>query len=72
VIGKLLQDPTLLPENVYNFDETGTRISVLRSRKYIVHKDDKGDVRGPKANRIQITAVECVSGDGRSLDPLII
>jgi hypothetical protein len=56
VIGRLLVDPAILPENVYNMDETGTRISVSRSRKYVVAKDDTEDVKGPKVNRVQITA----------------
>ena len=72
VIRRLLLDPAILPENVYNMDETRIRISISRSRKYVVAKDDIEDVKGPKVNRIQITALECISADGRCLDPLIL
>jgi hypothetical protein len=36
VIGKELNDPTILQENVYNMDETGVLLSVLSSLKEIV------------------------------------
>lgn len=53
-------------------DETRTGISVSRSRKYVVAKDDKSDVKGPKINRTQVTALECISASGRRLHPFII
>ena len=72
VIERLLQDPAILPENVYNMDETRTRINVSRSRKYVVAKDDKSDMKGPKTNRTQVTALEYISASGRCLHPFII
>ena len=73
VIGPLLHgNPDILPENVYNMDETGTRLCVPRSRKYIVAKDDRTDVKGPKTNRVQVTTLECISADGKSLHPFVI
>jgi hypothetical protein len=53
-------------------DEIGTRISVSRSRKYVIAKDDKSDIKGPKTNRTQVTALECISASGRYLHPFII
>ena len=43
VIGKVLQDPVILAENVYNMDETGVMLSMPGSVKVLVGKDD---VRG--------------------------
>jgi hypothetical protein len=40
VIGKQLNDPAILPENVYNMDETRVLLSVLSSLKILVGKDD--------------------------------
>lgn len=40
VIGRMLQDQTILPENVYNMDETGVILSMLGSVKVLVGKDD--------------------------------
>jgi hypothetical protein len=36
VISKVLQDPTVLPENVYKMDETGVMLSMLGSVKVLV------------------------------------
>jgi hypothetical protein len=72
VIGKVLQDPVILPENVYNMDETGVMLSMLGSVKVLVGKDDLRGHRGAGVKRTLVTAIECISADGRSLLPLII
>lgn len=72
VIGKVLQDPAILPENVYNMDEIGVMLSKLGSVKVLVGKDDLRDYRGAGVKRTMVTAIECISADGRSLLPLII
>jgi hypothetical protein len=38
IIGKELHDPAIVPENVYNTDETGVLLSVLSSLKVLVSK----------------------------------
>ena len=70
VIGKELQDPDILPENVYNMDETGVMLCMLGSVKVLVSKDDAQDYRGAGVERTMVTAIECISGDGRSLFPM--
>jgi hypothetical protein len=72
MIGRELQDPAILAENVYNIDETGILLSFLASRKYVIHKDDWRKCRGATVKRTLVTAVECISADGRCLSPLII
>ena len=72
MIGRVLQDLAILPENVYNWDETGVMLSMLGSIKVLVGKDDLRDYRGAGVKRITVTAIECISADGRSLRPLII
>lgn len=72
VIGRVLQDPAVLKENVYNMDETGVMLSMLGSVKVLVGKDDMRDYRGARVKRTMVTAIECVSGDGRYLNPMII
>ena len=72
VIGEVLQDPAVRPENVYNMDETGVMLSMLGSIKVLVGKDDLRNFRGAGVKRTMVTAIECVSADGRSLLPLII
>ena len=46
VIGKVLRDPAIVAENVYNMDETGVMLSMLGSIKALVGKDDKRTYRG--------------------------
>lgn len=72
VIGGVLQDPAILAENVYNMDETGVMLSMLGSVKVLVSKDDKRKYRGARVKRTTVTAIECISGDGRHLNPMII
>ena len=72
VIGNVLQDPAILQENVYNMDEIGVMLSKLNSVKVLISKDNQRGYRGARVKRTTVTAVECVSADGRSLDPMII
>ena len=68
----MLQDPDVLAENVHNMDETGIMLSMPGPVKVLVGKDDMRDYRGARVKRITITAIECISGDGRYLNPMII
>jgi hypothetical protein len=68
----MLQDPAVLAENVYNMDETGVMLSILGSVKVLVSKYDIQDYRGMRIKRTTVTAIECISGDGRYLNPMII
>jgi hypothetical protein len=72
VIGTVLRHPAVLAENVYNMDETGVMLSMLGSVKVLVGKDDKRKYRGARVKRTTVTAIECISADGRYLNPLII
>jgi hypothetical protein len=71
VIGRVLRDPTILAENVYNMDETGVMLSMLGSVKVLVGKDDKRKHRGARVKRTTVTAVECITADGRYLNSMI-
>jgi len=72
MIGKELLDLDILSENTYNMDETGIMLSMLKSITVLVGKEEMKAHRGTGVKRTLITAIECVSADGRSLDPLII
>lgn len=72
VIERELHDPAILPENVYNMDETGIMLGVLNSQKFFVERNEPRKYRKTGVNRTLVTAVECISADGRSLSPLII
>lgn len=72
VIGEVLQDPAVLSENVYNMDETGVILCMLGSINVLISRDDPRDYRGAGVKRTMVTAIECISADGRSLLPMII
>ena len=72
VIERVLQDPAVLPKNVWNMDETGVMLSKLNSVKVLMSKDNQRGYRGARVKRTTVTAVECVSAEGKYLDPMII
>ena len=67
MIGKVLEDLDVLRENVYNMDETGVMLCMLDSVKVLAGKDDLRNYRSAGVKRTMITAVECISCDGRYL-----
>jgi hypothetical protein len=72
VIRTVLKDSTILPENIHNINETGVMLCMLNSVKVFVSKDDRRDYREAGVKRTMVTAVECISANGRSLLPMII
>jgi hypothetical protein len=72
VIGGILEDPTIMKENVYNMDETGVMLSMLGSVKVLVGKADLRAYRGARVKRKMVTAIECISADGTYLKPMVI
>jgi hypothetical protein len=72
VIGKELEDPVILPENVYNMDEIGVMLYILGFIKVLVSKNDSRNYRGAGVKRSIVTVIEAISADSRSLLPMII
>jgi hypothetical protein len=72
VIGKVLQNPDVVPGNVYNMDETGVMLSMPGSVKVLVGKNDLRGYRGGRVKRTVATAIDCASADGRHLNAMIV
>jgi hypothetical protein len=53
-------------------DETGVMLCLLGSIQVLVSKDDPRDYRSAGVKRTIVTAIECISGNGKSLLPMII
>lgn len=53
-------------------DETGVMLSMPGSVKVLVGKDSSRDCRGARVKRTTVTAIECISADGRYLKLIII
>ncbi|KKA24370.1 hypothetical protein T310_1555 [Rasamsonia emersonii CBS 393.64] len=64
LIGEQLRNPDILPENVYNMDETGVLLSVLSTLKVLVSSDKPQPHRKAGVKRTLVTAIECISADG--------
>ena len=62
----------ILPENVYNMDETGVMLFMLGSIKVLVGKDDRRDYRSVGVKQTLVTAIECISASGEYLNLMII
>jgi hypothetical protein len=63
---------SIQPEDRYNFDETGFRISVGRAQDILTRDKDKRAFLVDPDNRKSITSIECICGDGSSIPPFII
>jgi hypothetical protein len=72
MIGKELGNPAILPENVYNIDETGVILNMPSSAKVLVGRDDSTDCQGAGFKRTTMTAIEYNSATGKYLFLLII
>jgi hypothetical protein len=53
-------------------DETKVMLSMLGCVKVLVSKDDLRNYKDARVKRITVTAIECISADGRYLDLMII
>lgn len=69
---KAIEDYGILPEDIYNFDETGFQIGVGRDQWIITREPKKRIVSGSITNRESLTVVEAVSATGYTTPPLII
>jgi hypothetical protein len=72
VIGRVLEEPAVARENVYNMDETGVMFSILGSVKVLIGKADMRAYRGARVKRTIVIAIQCISADGTYLKPMVI
>ena len=60
------------PRDIYNMDETGFRVGVGKSQWVITEEWNKPLYQTDADNRDYITSVECISGSGYTLPPMLI
>ena len=68
----MLEDPTIIVENVYNIDKTRIMLSILGSIKVLVGKDNIRDYYSIRVKHTIVTIIEYISTNSRYLDPLVI
>lgn len=72
MIKDVLQDSTILVENVYNMNETKVMLFMSNSIKVLVSKLDMRDYRNARVKRIIVIAIECINDNDKYLNSIII
>jgi hypothetical protein len=63
----------ILPDDLYNMDETGFRIGVGRAHKIVTRRNNKERLYlSDPNNRESITSIETICADGSEIPPLVI
>jgi hypothetical protein len=63
----------ILPEDIYNFDETGFQMGVIATAKVVTGTERRGRPRTTQpGNREWVTCIETINARGFSIPPLII
>jgi hypothetical protein len=62
----------ILPENMYNVDETGFSIGTIKSAHVVVNKAEQFQSVIHPGRQEWATIIECISGDGTVVSPFII
>jgi hypothetical protein len=69
---RFVRENGILPEDIYNFDETGFQTGVGRDQFIITREPKKKMFNGSVTNRESVTILEAVSADGFAYPLLII
>ena len=72
MIGKILQDSAIVPENIYNYNKTKVILLMLGFVKVLINKNNKQDYQNIQIKQITVTAIKYISIDGKYLIPIII
>jgi hypothetical protein len=71
-LSTLFLENSYLPDDVYNFDESGFAIGTSISTRVLTNTNEKRPRKVVPGRQEWITAIECISALGRALPPLII
>lgn len=72
LLGEVLEQYSIPPENIYNMDEKGIQLGVGKSMAAFVDRGQKEVYSVEDGNRELVTVIETVSADGFSLQPSVI
>lgn len=68
----VVKAPNVFLKNIYNMDETGVTLNISQLPRVLISKDDLCNYRSAGVKRVLVMAIECISADSQSLEPLII
>lgn len=69
---KMIDSESLIPSDIWNFDETGFWIGCLRDRILITHASQKSGYTADPQNHKSVTVIDAVSAAGDTIDPTVI
>ena len=69
---RVIQEYEILPENIYNMDETGFNIGDYEARHVVVDTSIQSRYQAQPGRQEWVIAVECICADGSLVPPLII
>jgi len=74
LLAQTIQEYNIVPENIYNMDETGFLIGQSQTRNIIVPKENSKNkrFRSHPGTRETITVVECIGARGTPPPPMVI
>lgn len=70
--GKVMEEYRVLQGNTYNMDEKGCILGLISKAKVLISKKTRSKFIQEPGNRESATVLECISGDGTVIPPLII
>ena len=71
-LDRVVRDFNILPESMYNMDETGFNIGDFEARQCIVDTTVNCRYQAQPGRQEWVTSIECISVDGSSIPPTII
>ena len=69
---KVVNEFEILPENIYNMDETGFNIGDFEARNVIVDSNIQSRYQVQPDRQEWVSAIECICVDGTAIPPLLI
>jgi hypothetical protein len=69
---RTVRDEGILDENIYNVDESGCALGMIQAARAIIDTNVPLTYHAQPGRQEWVTVIECISGDGTSISPLII
>ena len=67
-----IQEKEILPENTYNFDESGFSIGKIEASRVIINSRIRQKYQAQPGRQEWVSVIECIGADGTSIPPLVI
>jgi hypothetical protein len=69
---EVIEDPNVHQSNVYNMDESGFSIGMIKAGKVIIDKQLRMNYQAQPGRQEWVTVIECICVDGTSVSPYVI